>query len=858
MARTERFAPGTVLAGRYRLLGLAGRGGMGEVYRAEDVRLGQEVALKFLPRDGGDEVALGRLLAETRLARQVSHPNVVRTYDVGEVDGQAFISMEFVDGEDFASLLKRIGRLPQDKAHLVAQQLCAGLAAAHDRGILHRDLKPANVMLDGHGEVRIADFGLSGLAEELVRERVRAGTPAYMAPEQLLALGVSQRSDLYSLGLVLFELYTGRPAFQPQSVEELERLHREPAPSPTGVMPHLDPAVDRAILWCLERDPAKRPADARTLASALPGGNPLAAALLAGRTPSPGQVAAAGAGGRISGRAAVGACVVMLLTLVTALALAGRAQLVPRAPLPLSLPVLANKAEEILGALRLGRNTPHEAYGFDRYEEYLEEVQARDRSAGRWDRLSRTRPAAIDFWFRQSPRPLVTNRPGQRVTMQDPPLDVAGMVAMRLDPEGRLRELAVVTLQDSPSGPPGGGRILPDPDRVADPDWRPLFGAAGLDPAVFAAVEPQRIPPMYVDLTAAWEGVYPESPDERIRVEAAAVEGRPVAFRVVELNWPGAAVFGVPRLTPMQRLGRGLEAVVKVASLAGAMVLAWRNVKFRRGDRVGAFRVSAVMFALSLGTKVLTADHVLSVEAEGALFMASAGRAAQETFVYWLVYMALEPHVRRLWPEMMISWSRLVAGRWRDPLVGLNLVAGGIAGTTAAVLVYLDQMSPPWTGHPPAMPFSAEGAVTTLAGGARPLGVLLGIAFDGTMFAMVFLLGLVLLKLLCRRRWLAIAAYGVVQTSVWALTAVESPLSWVIFGVLTAVCTVTLVRFGVLALAVAATFALTLTTFPAHLDFSPWYTGAVVLALATLGGLFVFGVGTSSGLIASRERAVDV
>src|SRR5262249_32416734 len=140
-----RFLPGTVLAGRYRILGLLGRGGMGEVYRADDLKLGQAVALKFLPANvekDGDR--LQRFLNEVKIARQISHPNVCRVYDVGEVDGHHFLSMEYVDGEDLSSLLRRIGRLPQDKAVQIARELCLGLAAAHEQGILHRDLKPAN------------------------------------------------------------------------------------------------------------------------------------------------------------------------------------------------------------------------------------------------------------------------------------------------------------------------------------------------------------------------------------------------------------------------------------------------------------------------------------------------------------------------------------------------------------------------------------------------------------------------------------------------------------------------------------------------------------------------------------------
>jgi serine/threonine protein kinase len=169
-----RFPPGTLLAQRYRVVSLLGRGGMGEVYRANDLLLAQTVALKFLPAQWTPhEETLARFRNEVRVARQISHPNVCRVYDIGEAEGCTYLSMEYVDGEDLASLLRRIGRLPQDKALEIARQLCAGLAAAHDKGVLHRDLKPGNIMLDGQGQLRITDFGLAGVAGEVKRHSER-------------------------------------------------------------------------------------------------------------------------------------------------------------------------------------------------------------------------------------------------------------------------------------------------------------------------------------------------------------------------------------------------------------------------------------------------------------------------------------------------------------------------------------------------------------------------------------------------------------------------------------------------------------------------------------------------------------
>jgi serine/threonine protein kinase len=284
---SSRFAPGAIVAGRYRLVALLGRGGMGEVYRADDLTLDQTVALKFLPEGmAGGDTRLAQFHNELRTARQVSHRNVCRLYDLGDADGRRFLTMEYVDGEDLASLLRRIGRIPQDKAIQIARQLCAGVAAAHERGVLHRDLKPANVMLDGHGDVRITDFGIATAAKDAGADI--AGTPQYMAPEQLAGRLASIRSDLYALGLILFEIFTGKRAYEATSLGELKQLHDTgTVMAPSSIVRDLDPAVERVILRCLEKDPERRPASALTVAVSLPGGDPLAAALAAGETPSP-------------------------------------------------------------------------------------------------------------------------------------------------------------------------------------------------------------------------------------------------------------------------------------------------------------------------------------------------------------------------------------------------------------------------------------------------------------------------------------------------------------------------------------------------------------------------------------------
>src|SRR5579864_226746 len=381
-----RFAAGTILASRYRIVAALGRGGMGEVFRAEDLTLQQEIALKFLPKElTSDPEALERFHREVRIARQVSHPNVCRVFDIGVNDGAPFITMEYVDGEDLSSLLRRIGRFPQDKGLEIARQICAGMAAAHEQGLLHRDLKPANVMLDGRGRVRITDFGLASLAGEVHGADVRAGTPAYMAPEQIAGKEVTFKSDIYALGLVLYEIFTGKRAFDAPTLQELTKQRETSSPTnPTTLVKDLDPLVERVIERCLEKDPAKRPASALQVAAALPGGDPLAAALAAGETPSPEMVAAAGSKEGIR-PLFIWACIgIVVFGLIFEFAVSGRSRLYRAVGLPKSPELLQERAQQLIHDFGYVRKPYDTAMGFDLDGNYLNYIDKNDTSQTRW------------------------------------------------------------------------------------------------------------------------------------------------------------------------------------------------------------------------------------------------------------------------------------------------------------------------------------------------------------------------------------------------------------------------------------------------------------------------------------------
>lgn len=832
------FLPGTIIAERYRIVGLLGKGGMGEVYRADDLKLGQTVALKFLPADLADDPRRReRFHNEVRIARQVAHPNLCRVYDIGEVEGHTYLSMEYVDGEDLSSLLRRIGRVPRAKAVEIARQLCAGLAAAHERGILHRDLKPANVMIDGRGKVRITDFGLAALASELVGPAARAGTPAYMAPEQLTGKEFTVRSEVYTLGLTLYELFTGKRAFEADSIEEYARLHAEVIPiKPSALVASVEPAVERVILQCLEKDPELRPSSPLEVAAALPGGDPLSAALAAGETPSPELVAATAPAEAIPPTVGLACLLVILLGIVAFPFLNDHVRLHAFIPLDKPPAVLVDRSREIIKSLGYGRRPADSAYGFEVEETYLNHVEQRDRSPSRWARLALERPATMTLWYRQSPRNLVPNNMLGTVSAGDPPPLVPGMIGLHVDPQGRLLSFQAV--------PPAreGTSVT-----TAEPDWSRLFREARLDRQRFRPTSPQIVPPMFCDRRAAWTGSFTENPDVRVRVEAAAYRGKPVHFKVL-LDAAG----GSDTSLTAPRAGQLINVLLLLVSLAGAAVLARRNLAQGRGDRRGAVRVAAFVGGALMLAWTLQANHVTDALEELKLLAVAAGQSLVAAGVCWLLYISLEPYVRQRRPEILISWTRLLSSRFRDPVVGRDILIGGLFGMVGVLLTAVLYFAPGWFGEPPPRP----AAVSNLSflGLRYDLAQLLQILTTAVLVSMSVLLLLLLLLVLMRSRRLAVLALFVILAGVGTLITLQPGgniyVNVGVYGLLAAALIFLLMRFGLLAVMIAGFYILLLERFPITADLQAWYVEGSYFALLIAAGLALYGYSIS---LASRR-----
>jgi serine/threonine-protein kinase len=652
-----------------------------------------------------------------------------------------------------------------------------------------------------------------------------------MAPEQLDGKAVTVKSDLYSLGLLLYELFTGKRAFKAATPAEMERLQRESTPtSPSSHVTGLDDAVERVILRCMEHDPAERPASALAVAAALPGGDPLAAALAAGETPSPEIVADAGRKGGL--HPAIGAtCLALIL-----IGLVGRVVYDPRSTVaghvPLGKPpeALAVEAREII---RLAGHTEEPAdsvHGFVYDTDYIKHLRSQEPFPDRWDEVATIRPAPIRFWYRQSPRYLVAQdlsdtRGEKFVTPDAPQWDVPGMIGVWLDPAGRLLRFQSV--------PP---RFDDSPATVGTPDWSTLFEAAGLDIATFREDPPTLNPPFAHDGRSAWAGAYPDQPEVPIRIEAASYRDRPLYFEVIP---PWHDRKASRESEPSQSVGSIYFFIPVFVIMFGGILMARRNLRLGRGDRRGAFRLASFFFALYALLWLLRADHVPAI-AEVGLFFQFLETAFFGSGMVWVVYVALEPHVRRIWPAVLISWSRLIAGRIRDPLIGRDILFGALAGLADRMWHIFYRQLLAWLSQP-TPPLSAD-SLEWLAGIRHTLGGLAQVLTLVLYIPMGWLFILLLLRVILRKQWLTVVVF-LLTCSTLSLLSNPGPVIWIqsIFTVVTfSLFLFVLQRWGILAMVFYFLFIF-IGTAPLTFDLSSWYAGRSLFVLLGLAGLAAYG-----------------
>jgi len=787
-----------LLANRYRIVAPVGHGGMGEVYRAEDLRLGQTVALKFLPKPvSQDPSAWEQIHGEVRVARQISHPNVCRVFDIEESADGPFIAMEFIDGEDLKSLLTRIGRLPVDKGLQFAHQICAGLAAAHELGIVHRDLKPANIMLDGRGRIKITDFGLAALLAGLRKDQMGAGTPAYMAPEQITGKEVTRRADIYSAGLVIYELLSGKPAFPSSTASDLERRLVTPPVRLSKIVKGLDPEVERVIARCLGQNPASRPASIIEVASTLPGHDPLRAAIALGETPSPEMVAAAGES--VSPSVAVSVALLAAILLgIGAVAFLARYSNALTAIRGGKVPeALAERAQQVI--TRLGYSSENAADSASWLEGNYENLA----------KLPRGSPEGIRFVYRRSPRLMIPRNLFSEIDSNDPPNELPGMLRVVFDARGRLREFTTVPVSSGQTDP--------------SPDWSGLLAEAGFSSAQTVGLDNDVLPPTAFDTRQDWQA---SEQGQTFAVTAASYKGKPVFFRAAPL---------ATKLQSPKRSARGFSGIMFVLAVfvcgTGGCFLARRNVRRDRGDRRGALRVAGFILFGELLSWVLSAHFVPDPPDEYIGFIGGCGNALYVAGFMWILYLALEPYVRRLWPEMLISWMRVLSGNLRDSRVGRDVLIGAVGGVAMALVQNNVNALPAWFSIPNVAPVIPQSFVLRgPAGLLSALGAHSSLAVQWALATASFLL---IARVILKRDWLAAAVAGaclgmVVLAADNFLVALPAAMlcATIVYSIL--------FRFGLLSVAITLFFYFVLRRWPLTLDFSQWFIWRSVFSMSLL------------------------
>jgi len=476
-----------------------------------------------------------------------------------------------------------------------------------------------------------------------------------------------------------------------------------------------------------------------------------------------------------------------------------------------------------------------DAWGFGLDYGLIGHVREKDSSPRRWEALAQGTPPLLQFWYRQSPQSIVSWQSSGRVYWSKPGLDATDMAGVTYDMSGRLLRFYVIPpqLESDPSGTPPA------------PDWSRLFAEARLDLAAFRQVSPRWTPLFHSDARAAWEGTWPERKDLPIRIEAAAYRGRPVWFEVIT-PWTKPERMG-GYSWPKDKLAKQLTFLGLTLLLMGAAgFMARRNILLGRGDRRGAFKVALLLTVLGLLSWALGAHHVADFNAQMGLVWRGAGLVLLEATLVWLFYLAVEPYARRLRPWTLVSWTRLLAGGFGDPVVGRDTLVGLAWAVAFVALLPVLQLLPVWLGQAGQEPM--VGALAALQGPGMLLSSLLELASGSILLSMGVLLLFVLMRLLLRRDVLAVAGLAAVVVlpivigagdAAWMAAAVS--LVWAVGWILL------LLRFGLLAAIVGLFATDLLESLPLTTDLASWTAGPTLAATGLLGLLAILAFRDAAG-----------
>lgn len=805
-----QFESGDAVSDRFRILRKLGSGGMGDVWAAQDEQLDEEVALKFIRFQGGAAQAdqwKQRFLAEVRAARQVTHPNVCRVHDVGESGEQVFLSMELVDGVDLTKRIRQEGPLPRAKAVQLARELSSALAAIHAAGLLHRDLKPANILFDSKGAAKVSDFGLASKATDSKTTKhdsgSRSGTRSYMAPEIQNGGHPSQASDVFALGLVLYEAVTGRRAFRTGlAICEAARQGNEPR-SPSSFPIKVDPILERVIKRCLAFDPEARPPSAATIADVLAMDDALDAMLALGENPTPEVISDSTARGLVSRRQGlllIAICWLIILV-STYLDIGGSLHRLPPTPPAAAAAAARTKLDAAIG---LGPSQPTTAASY---------FEVRQLPAPDGFSYARDHYPTPGFWHREahkslSPLKLATLFDDLGQTQIDDPTD---------------SERSALTLIFNLDGTP-----------VRMTDMRPDPLVNRVDPAINQAPE--------ASIDALFELLHFErdlfKPTAATTNSLAAFDG----FNLERQTWIGPdqerleLVLSGPRIRAFEvlwpfidddpiDLSIVLANIVLVTLLLLAIPFSIRHFRRAQGDIVGVLRLTLVIFASTACSAYCFADWPLDpLEPEALLGFVLAGflLGFYLALLTWILFMAVEPLVQRFWPRSLVTWTRILHGRFRDRLVASHVLIG--LASAAAQQVVFDVMRPMRGLNMDSSLLSGSDPATWIAS-------LTSMPFMALVEPLEYLTGLVLLRLLLKRRPPAVALIFMIAFSIGSGLVPHLMLSGaliVIFDMFL------LLRFGVLPLVVSNMLLHLFDQLPRRFEVDQWYSSAALVLFATI------------------------
>jgi serine/threonine-protein kinase len=555
----------------------------------------------------------------------------------------------------------------------------------------------------------------------------------------------------------------------------------------------------------------------------------LAAALAAGETPSPEMVAAAGAQEGLKPMLAIACLAAILIALGANVFLNAQQELAAKVNFELPPDALAVQARKTIQQFGYADPIADRAFTFDYNGAYLIYLRDESKHALDWSAIVRGQPAPIYFSYRESPQPLAPQEFNElgRITTNDPIPDISGMARIILDLSGRLLGFSAV--------PP---QLEPSPSPQQQPDAAPLFAAAGLDLKAFQPAIPQWTPLAATDARAAWTGAFPNNPPTPIRVEAAWWHAKPVYFQII-------GPWTKPTRMPSHAVGFRADYTWTILTIGGALfasLMAWRNLRLGRGDRQGALRLAGVAFAASLLEFVLRAHFVPSTWSIYMLVEAIS-QSLWVGALLWLAYVALEPVVRRIWPRSLITWTRLLSGRWGDPLVGRDVLIGLLVALGYDLVFAASNEIEVHLGGLP----NTAAKLDALLGFSKALSATMNRFQDGLLGAFLFFLLFFVLRVILRREWLAALAFVLFFVGLRGLAATHPVVDVTTLTIVYGIIVLMLLRCGLLALVVAIFVTDLVPQLAFTTNFSAWYGNGSLLLVLLVGALAIFAFRKSLG-----------